>query len=246
RVEKYFLKEDGFFNKDDFSSEKIWFQSIIEAGKEGALVKMQSFSGANEVHTFSMNVKLLNSTLKRYLVIFEDVTNLEQERTFYQEAATHDQLTGIYNRFFFKDELVRSLAAARRYGDGFGVIILDLDKFKLINDSYGHLAGDVVLKSVSKVIQNRLRNSDVFARWGGEEFIVLLPSTDIDEAAELAEDLRLSIESFEIEKVGTITCSFGVTHWREGDNEKSLISRADEALYEAKKSGRNKVCKKLD
>ncbi len=156
--------------------------------------------------------------------------------------ASMDGLTGVFNRQKFESELETQLDIYRQYRHPFSIIMFDVDKFKSINDDFGHLAGDQVLKEVAERVGCMLRNGDVFARWGGEEFAVLLPETDCRGAGDLAEKLRLLLEesSFSIER--SVTASFGVAEVRENDDEASLTDRADRAMMLAKQQGRNRVC----
>ena len=128
----------------------------------------------------------------------------------------------------------------QRHND-MSIILLDIDFFKKVNDTYGHNAGDKVLIQISQVLLKALRNIDVVCRWGGEEFIVLLPTASLSNATILAQKLRKHIERMEIEVVGSISASFGVSQVREGEDMKEAIDRADKALYLAKDSGRNCV-----
>lgn len=121
------------------------------------------------------------------------------------------------------------------------LIILDVDHFKKVNDTFGHNIGDKVLVELSRTLLDNLRDIDIVCRWGGEEFVVLLPTANIANASNLADKLRTCIEKLEIDKVGQITASFGVAQVNEGDDMQSVIDRADKALYMAKKSGRNCV-----
>ena len=130
----------------------------------------------------------------------------------------------------------------KRYGGTFSIIFFDLDGFKQINDEYGHLAGDAVLKEVAGVVQNANRNADIFARYGGEEFIILTPSTGIVGATVHAERLRIDIENHRFSEINRLTCSFGIAEYKpDADDVPSLFKRADTALYNAKSLGRNRV-----
>ena len=153
-----------------------------------------------------------------------------------------DPLTNVFNRLHFSNFLDAEIDRVKRYGGTFSVIFFDLDRFKEINDEYGHLAGDEVLKEVSEVVQNANRNADIFARYGGEEFIILAPSTDIAGARIHAERLRKDIENHRFSGINKLTCSFGIAEFQpDSDDVTSLFKRADSALYNAKKSGRNRV-----
>jgi len=158
-----------------------------------------------------------------------------------KELATTDSLTSIYNRRKFNEVLSYELRRDERYPSGLSLVLCDLDNFKLINDKYGHNTGDEVLKSFSKMVKGLIRSSDTFARWGGEEFVLLLPETGFETAMQIAEKIRQETENFLFSDTCRITASFGVTQFLEGDTETVLINRADEALYKAKTNGRNRL-----
>jgi PleD family two-component response regulator len=148
-----------------------------------------------------------------------------------QIAATVDKLTGALNRGKIEEILTAEMARARRHHHPLSMILLDLDHFKKVNDTYGHLVGDEVLKSVVTAIKGNIRISDALGRWGGEEFILLLPETKV----------RSNVEQCAPHEVGRVTISCGVAEMAEGDSDDSLIKRADDALYSAKRKGRNQV-----
>jgi diguanylate cyclase (GGDEF)-like protein len=152
-----------------------------------------------------------------------------------------DPLTSLYNKGYFTDHLDIEIARSLRYGSSLSLVVFDIDKFKIINDSYGHLVGDDVLKTLADLCQINIRASDIFARWGGEEFVVLSPESDKENTIVFAEKLRRLIEGYSFSIPLQVTCSFGVTEYKEGDSADSFIHRADQALYTAKQEGRNKV-----
>ncbi len=155
--------------------------------------------------------------------------------------ATTDSLTGIYNRMKFDTLLEEQIKIAKRYNEPLSVIFFDIDHFKKINDTYGHKVGDKVLIKLAKLIKNSIRSCDVFARWGGEEFIIYLPKTPLKESIEIAEKLKVIVSKHPFGEVEKITCSFGVSTLEEGDTQDSLLLRVDKALYNAKENGRNRV-----
>ncbi len=158
-----------------------------------------------------------------------------------EKQATTDTLTGCYNRKMFNDLLKSEAKKAARHHKKFALILLDIDNFKSVNDTYGHLTGDEVLKEMAAVTRETIRESDIFARWGGEEFAVLLPETGLKGAAILAEKIRGNIKSHRFGKAGNLTCSFGVTQFDPDEPRDTLISNADWALYHAKNHGKNQV-----
>jgi len=155
--------------------------------------------------------------------------------------AVTDTLTNVYNRRYFTQKLEEEIERVRRSGSSFSLIMLDIDHFKNVNDLFGHNAGDLVLKSMAEMILNRIRKIDTIARWGGEEFVLLLPETDGNAAVVLAETLRRQLNQMEIPGVGKITASFGVASYSSGDTVDTLVNRADKKMYEAKSAGRNCV-----
>jgi diguanylate cyclase (GGDEF)-like protein len=159
--------------------------------------------------------------------------------------ASTDALTGAYNRGYLFDAGSRSMNTARRYQRPLTVIILDVDHFKAINDTHGHAVGDIVLKAITGTCQDVLRKTDIFGRYGGEEFVALLPETDLEGAIISAERLRTAVESLVFEGIDAsirVTISLGVTNASSADNEiAQTIQRADKALYQAKTQGRNRA-----
>jgi diguanylate cyclase (GGDEF)-like protein len=152
-----------------------------------------------------------------------------------------DSLTGIYNRTKFDQELNLWIDNCNRNGNSLSLIMLDIDDFKKVNDNYGHLIGDKVLQNITSMIKNAIRATDIFARWGGEEFVVLLPNTGIRQALEITERVRICIRENKAEGVENVTCSFGLVSLEKNENAESLLKRADKFLYKAKEQGKNTV-----
>lgn len=165
---------------------------------------------------------------------------LTQTEDLARQAAT-DSLTGLANRMKFDARLNEELARSQRSGRPFSLIIFDIDHFKEVNDIYGHPVGDQVLVRLSRTVGASVRQSDLLARWGGEEFVILLADTEAAAAYETAKKLRLLVAHTIFEHVGTITASFGVAQVTPGDHADTLVARADNALYRAKLNGRNRV-----
>jgi diguanylate cyclase (GGDEF)-like protein len=164
--------------------------------------------------------------------------NLEKQLT---EAATHDPLTGALNRAGLEVHFERTLARVQRDGGVVSVALIDIDRFKYVNDTYGHNVGDSILVQLVHLLKSRLRKADSFARWGGEEFLVLLPDTYLEGARQIAEELRLAIEQTIFEHHEKLTISVGVVASDPEDSPKDLVRRADNHLYLAKNTGRNQV-----
>ncbi len=170
-----------------------------------------------------------------------DVTKMKEMEDKLKLLSQTDQLTQIFNRVKFHDSLTHEVARIRRYEADLSLIMFDIDHFKKVNDTYGHDVGDEVLVIITEIVKECIRETDVFARWGGEEFMLLLPHTGLKNATLLAERIRAKIEQREIKTVGTVTSSFGVTQFVAMDNEETFTKRVDRALYKAKSKGRNRV-----
>jgi diguanylate cyclase (GGDEF)-like protein len=155
--------------------------------------------------------------------------------------ATTDPLTGLNNRLQFNQALAAEILRSDRYAMPFSVILFDVDHFKRVNDTRGHQTGDRVLVELARIASDRVRSTDSLARWGGEEFVVLLPNTDGAAACQVADKLRTAIAQTAFEGVGPTTCSFGVAQYWGGDSAEELLARADGALYCAKLNGRDRV-----
>ena len=179
-----------------------------------------------------------------FVVNLTDITTITTVSKRFEIKATYDELTGIYNRSKFNEILNDQYNIYKRYNEPLCFAIFDIDLFKQVNDTYGHVVGDETLIKFANTINNEVRNTDVFARWGGEEFTLLLLHTNIDDAFLVVDKLREIIENTLFKTIGQKTCSVGVTQFNNNDTIDTVIIRADDALYEAKESGRNKVCVK--
>ncbi len=189
-----------------------------------------------------------NKTLDGTVITFRDITeqkkylqSLETINKLLEKQAMTDALTGIYNRMKFDEILALEIQRAERNNFPLSLIVCDIDHFKLVNDNYGHSAGDKVLKRLVKLISANIRRIDFFARWGGEEFVILSPGTNSIGTQQLAEKIRSKTENHNFIKPEKITLSFGVTSFKPGDNAAKLINRADKAMYKAKENGRNQI-----
>ena len=189
---------------------------------------------------FNINVSKMKED-NQYMLSFNDITKLESEKTIITKQAEYDTLTNLYNRVKFNDVLNDFIYRANRYDFKFSIILIDIDHFKSINDTYGHNVGDKILIELSRLINMNLRESDTFARWGGEEFVIVSESTSSKEMTHLASRLLKIVNEYIFPEVGIVTCSFGVTEFKIGDTQQLLFDRVDKALYEAKNNGRNQV-----
>ena len=173
-----------------------------------------------------------NGDLIYYVAIFSDMTAINELR----QLAHHDYLTGLFNRAALQQHLDEEMGRTARYGDVFSLIMFDLDHFKAINDRYGHDTGDRVLQQVAELTLDEVRDIDITARWGGEEFMILLPGTEGDRAQVLAERIRKRIARAAFPEAGYITISLGIAEISAGESLQDMILRVDHALYKAKET----------
>lgn len=180
--------------------------------------------------------------------LFQDITEQKFAIERLNYLATHDSLSGVYNRNRLLEEIENALNHAKKYGEVFSILMLDIDHFKGVNDRHGHIMGDLVIKVVGEYCKSELKGKGIIGRYGGEEFIIILPQTDKEQAGKIAERIRCGIEALEIkteDKQISITVSIGVVFIGEDRSSatvNSIISAVDAALYAAKNSGRNAVC----
>lgn len=170
-----------------------------------------------------------------------DITQRKQAEEEIYLLATTDGLTGIANRRQFAIIMTREVERAKRYGAPMSVVMYDIDYFKHVNDTFGHDVGDAVLQTLTGLVKENIRAQDVPARWGGEEFMVLMPHSSLEAARDAAEKLRQQIAAHHFDKCGQLTVSFGVATFEPQDDLNSLLKRVDDALYRAKAQGRNRV-----
>jgi len=194
---------------------------------------------------FSSRAKVLETNDQEEVSILfgviVDITAHEEQKNELERLSQTDKLTGLYNRFKLDESLHIEIDRMKREKTPLSVIMMDIDKFKTINDNFGHLIGDQVIKQVATVLNDNTRKTDVLGRWGGEEFMILCSNTPIETAHDIAEKLRIRIKNSHFETRKTETASFGVSEFEEGDDIDSFINRADNALYLAKDNGRNRV-----
>jgi diguanylate cyclase (GGDEF)-like protein/PAS domain S-box-containing protein len=173
--------------------------------------------------------------------IVRNATERVQTEERLKQLATTDTLTGICNRRRFDEVLASEIERAARFSSPLSLMLFDIDYFKRINDTFGHQVGDRVLIQLALLIDNAIRTTDLFARWGGEEFVILLPNCGLDTGRVLAEKLRMLVERQAFAEAGHVTCSFGVAEYAAGDGVDGLMKKVDACLYQAKASGRNRV-----
>lgn len=198
-------------------------------------------SGADDYILKPYNESVFIARLKssvRHLLLYRELEKKNEELA---RMSITDSLTGLYNHQYIYEQLKNEIKKAQRYERPFSVIMVDVDDFKNINDTYGHQVGDDVLVKISKTLRETAREVDLIARYGGEEFLLVLPETLLENEFVMAERIRTAIENLNFGLGKKITVSGGIAAYQKGDDEKSIVARADCLLYEAKREGKNKV-----
>jgi len=242
---------------DTIKSKKPWHGVVTNMKKDGRKYVVDSTV---------IPILDLDGDIVEYIAVRHDITEFEDTKeqlrninkamknkvdelysmtTTLEQQATIDSLTKIYNRYKFEELFDEELQRANRVSQDLSLIIFDIDHFKAINDTYGHQAGDSVLKELSELISKNIKTSDIFARWGGEEFVILLPGTSLDGAVMFAEKLRKMVKEYDFKEIDKMTSSFGVGKFEEYENKQTFFEKVDKALYVAKSKGRNRVEKAL-
>ena len=235
-----FIDEINYFYREDFNT---FCSDAYEKALKGkdTIVKMKNKDG--KAFIYKLNVTTYEFEGIHYVLTLTDITKLQEQAELLQYQANHDPLTKLYNRQKFNNDLEVEFNRFLRYKNKFSIAMFDIDFFKKINDTYGHDVGDEVLINISSLAEKSLRETDIIARWGGEEFMILLRETPLKNSFQTMDKLRKTIEtttlSTKLDK--HITCSFGLTQCEENDTITSLLKRVDIALYNAKNNGRNTV-----
>ena len=237
----FFEEEFGFISKEQIDKQDSWIEYIQDLQEIDRIVKIKTTLGEEKI--FTIHVDYYEQQDDYYVFSLTDITKFKEKSNILEYQASHDKLTGLFNRNKFDEIFAKEIKRTKRYKNELSVIIFDIDNFKMVNDTYGHQIGDEVLKEISKIALDNVREQDITTRWGGEEFFILLPQTNLSGAVIVANKIRTSTQNHIFtEKSLKITASFGVAQFCiENDDEKTIITRADELLYEAKRTGKNKV-----
>lgn len=233
-----FISHPNFFSLQEDSQN--WVKEINKLYEKDKIVSMIDYK-TFEPKVFSVQLIQLESSSNNYIITFTDITEEKLESEKYYFNATHDSLTKIYNKAFFLDSLHISLGNIKRYHSTISLIFFNIDNFRLINEKHGFIHGDAVINTIAKTINQKIRNSDIFARYSSDEFAIILPETNVYKAELLAENLRKIISNLTFDEVEQQTASFGITQILDIDSENTLIRRVAEALRVSKNNGKNKV-----
>ncbi len=241
-ISEYFIADDHYFHLGQIKGDKHWVEAANKLPATKRIVKMRgSFESPFSIFSFNIT-KIPNNN--NYVISFTDITDIKEQSIIHEYQATHDPLTQLYNRQFSNSYLEHEISKFKALNIPLSIILFDIDFFKKVNDNFGHAAGDEILITVGRILKENFRNSDISTRWGGEEFLIILSDTEINNAVNQAEKIRIIIADYKFSIPIPVTCSFGVASARKTDNIDSLIKRADDGLYQAKENGRNQVVSK--
>ena len=232
-------------HKDDLQQVIAEVQEVTQTKKDFFLHKPYRIITKNgSIKWILDNTVIVRNNLGQvthYLGYLSDFTQFKEYQEKLEYLSQTDQLTKVKNRLYTDEILQKQYYRFVRNSEECSVILLDIDHFKIINDTYGHVAGDLFLVEFSNILSSHIRTSDIVGRWGGEEFLIITPHTEIDDAIKLAKKLKNLIESFNFTKVGSRTASFGISHFTTGITVEKLLENADHALYKSKNNGRNQI-----
>jgi diguanylate cyclase (GGDEF)-like protein len=233
-----FISTDGYLHQGLLKENEDFVSLVSRTAPKNRIISILDANSRPKAFKISIS-KTTNDG--DYLVSLSDITEIKEQHVETTKKAYIDGLTKVYNRNKFDELFLEELKTAQRYKNSFSVVLLDIDKFKDVNDNYGHLIGDEILITMAQVLNKNIRETDVFARWGGEEFVILFRQTSIKEAKDISLKLKSFIQKNKHPTAGTISASFGVTEYIDGDSTESIFKRCDNALYMAKRNGRNRV-----
>lgn len=233
-----FVHDDNYFHLGKVPENMHWLEYIQTIGPEHNRIVLML--DKNEIpHAFAVSVNEFSK--EEYIVSFADISSTMTKQINLEKKVLYDNLTKAYSREYFDANYRLMIEKSKISGEKLGVMMLDIDHFKKVNDSYGHNVGDEVLKRLVRVVKSSIRANDALIRWGGEEFIILTLVGSVDNLYTIAEHIRRSVEGAYFELAKHITISMGMTFYNENEEIKDTIKRADDALYKAKNSGRNRV-----
>lgn len=233
-----FIKSrDCFHLTDEQLHSRHWIDMLQQLPDQQRIVKLRDKLGVH--HSFLLNISYFDAG--NYLFSFSDISATIAEKKNLEHKVMHDKLTGAYTREYFEEQILNNIHKFHATGHLAAFVMIDIDHFKRVNDTYGHQTGDQVLQQVVMILDQNIRSSDKLIRWGGEEFLLVLSVRTCESAEKIAELLRHTIEIEAIDPVPELTCSFGLALHCPPEAVTHTIKRADQALYQAKKNGRNQV-----
>jgi len=226
------------------SSEVELLKEILEQLSQSRKTKIETSLKLFKKNKTLIWVRIVIKRIKQndnnlFLAVVTDISKEIKHLNELSQLANYDKLTGIYNRRKLDELLNTEYKITKRYDRSLSALFFDIDHFKKVNDTYGHDIGDIVLSNLAELISSQIRETDIFARWGGEEFIILLPETTVEKAILIANEIMISLSTYHFPEVGKITLSIGISSLKK-ERLQTFTKRLDNALYKAKEEGRNR------
>ncbi len=231
------VDDERFFHRGKVPEGENWIEVIESLPKKERIVSLINMHG--HPHAFSVSVNRFDDD--DFIVSFTDISETIQEQFSLEERVSRDHLTGAYSRDFFEGNIHDLIENAQKRNRSLGLVMMDIDRFKNVNDTFGHDIGDRVLKHLVSTVKYSIRSEDLLIRWGGEEFLLITETESIETLRRMAEHVRQRVENEPFAVVGKVTCSFGITLHIPNESVDQTLKRADIALYKAKENGRNRV-----
>ncbi|MFQ3789927.1 diguanylate cyclase [Halomonas sp. A29] len=232
------LFKSGRHDKAFYS--RLW-QDVVETGHwQGEIWNRNKYG---EIYPLWQSITAVydeSGNIRHFIAVFHNIAERKRLEEELEQQATRDHLTGAHNRRAFDAAMRKAIRQAERSDNAFSLLLFDIDLFKSVNDQYGHDTGDIILKRLAALVGKTLRSTDLLARWGGEEFAVLLQDTTAQGASTFAERLRQQVAETRLHGLA-VTISLGIAEYRRGESPEEMLARADGALYRAKRAGRNRV-----
>lgn len=233
----FFIENDRFFNLGKIKDNENWIEYIQKLPQEERIVSILGKDA--KPHSFTVSITKVDNIY--FIISLTDISQTIVKHIELEEKVVHDKLTGAFNREYFEQNYQRLIDEYKNDDNYLGLALLDIDHFKIVNDTHGHDTGDRVLIQLVDIIKTYSRENDFIIRWGGEEFILIFKVSSLITLEKATEHLRAVIEIQDFDTIGKMTCSIGATLYKENEDIEKTIKRADEAVYEAKEHGRNIV-----
>ncbi len=235
-----FKTDIGLFSKKSLKEDENWILKLEQLNEVNRVVKIETIDKQDRL--FIISIDKYSSTEKNYIISFTDITKLKEKSSLLDYQANYDQLTGLFNKGKFNEIFIKEIKREKRYKNSLSIILFKIDDFNNFCENYGKSKGDEILKVVADIVINRIREQDTVTRWSTEDFLILLPQTNIEGAKYVAEKIRTALETFPLETIPCqITASFGISDLKDEDNHLTILNKTKDILNKAKNKGKNQI-----
>jgi two-component system, cell cycle response regulator len=239
----FFQEEFGFITRNQMEKQECWLKYIKDLPEVDRVVKIKNHE--NEEKLFTINIDYYENKVHYYIFSLTDITSIKEKANLLEYQSSHDKLTGLFNKNKFDEFYEKEIKRSKRYKNNLSIILFDIDEYREIIEIHKSSIGDIILKEISQIMSNCIREQDISARWGGEEFLILLPQTNLEGAEIVAKKINHTVfEHLFTEKQLKLTANFGVSELHEDDDQKTFMSRVNKLLFESKNIGKSIVIAK--